>query len=64
MKFTKMQGAGNDFIVINNIEEKLPQGAGLRAGQTAVHAAHVDRCGWYDDRGRAAKRRRLPHVFL
>lgn len=25
MKFTKMQGAGNDFIVINNIEEKLPQ---------------------------------------
>lgn len=24
MKFTKMQGAGNDFIVINNIEEKLP----------------------------------------
>lgn len=25
MKFTKMQGAGNDFIVINNVEEKLPQ---------------------------------------
>ena len=25
MKFTTMQGAGNDFIVINNIEEKLPQ---------------------------------------
>ena len=25
MKFTKMQGAGNDFIVINNIEEKIPQ---------------------------------------
>ena len=25
MKFTKMQGAGNDFIVINNMEEKLPQ---------------------------------------
>ena len=24
MKFTKMHGAGNDFIVINNIEEKLP----------------------------------------
>lgn len=24
MKFTKMQGAGNDFIVINNIEEQLP----------------------------------------
>ncbi|MEY8297485.1 MAG: diaminopimelate epimerase [Emergencia timonensis] len=23
MKFTKMQGAGNDFIVINNIEEQL-----------------------------------------
>ena len=25
MKFTKMQGAGNDFIVINNIVEKIPQ---------------------------------------
>jgi diaminopimelate epimerase len=25
MKFTKMQGAGNDFIIINNILEKLPQ---------------------------------------
>ncbi len=24
MKFTKMQGAGNDFIVINNMEEKIP----------------------------------------
>ena len=24
MKFTKMQGAGNDFIIINNMEEKLP----------------------------------------
>lgn len=25
MKFTKMQGAGNDFIIINNIEEKIPR---------------------------------------
>jgi len=25
MKFWKMNGAGNDFILINNIEEKLPQ---------------------------------------
>lgn len=25
MKFTKMQGAGNDFIIINNIEENLPR---------------------------------------
>ena len=25
MKFTKMQGAGNDFIVINNMEEMIPQ---------------------------------------
>ncbi len=24
MKYTKLHGAGNDFIVINNIEEKLP----------------------------------------
>ena len=25
MKFWKMNGAGNDFIIINNIEEKLPE---------------------------------------
>lgn len=25
MKFWKMNGAGNDFVVINNIEEKLPE---------------------------------------
>ena len=25
MKFTKMQGAGNDFIIINNIEEHIPE---------------------------------------
>ncbi|WMJ83859.1 hypothetical protein RBH76_00055 [Oscillospiraceae bacterium MB24-C1] len=24
MKFWKMNGAGNDFIILNNIEEKLP----------------------------------------
>ena len=24
MKFTKMQGAGNDFIIINNIAEHIP----------------------------------------
>lgn len=24
MKFTKMQGTGNDFIIINNMQEKLP----------------------------------------
>ncbi|MBQ0072515.1 MAG: hypothetical protein KBS81_11800, partial [Spirochaetales bacterium] len=24
MKFWKMNGAGNDFLVINNMEEKLP----------------------------------------
>ncbi len=24
MKYTKMHGAGNDFIIINNIEEKIP----------------------------------------
>lgn len=24
MRFTKMHGAGNDFIIINNLEEKLP----------------------------------------
>ncbi|MBQ9961143.1 MAG: diaminopimelate epimerase [Firmicutes bacterium] len=25
MKFTKMHGAGNDFIIINNIEERIPE---------------------------------------
>ena len=25
MKYTKMHGAGNDFIIINNIEEKIPE---------------------------------------
>lgn len=25
MRFTKMQGAGNDFILINNIEEQIPE---------------------------------------
>ena len=24
MKFTKMHGAGNDFVIINNMEEKIP----------------------------------------
>ena len=24
MEFTKMQGTGNDFIIINNIEAKIP----------------------------------------
>ena len=24
MDFTKMQGAGNDFIIINNMELKIP----------------------------------------
>ena len=24
MKFWKMNGAGNDFIILNNLEERLP----------------------------------------
>ncbi|MGN0970037.1 MAG: diaminopimelate epimerase, partial [Evtepia sp.] len=27
MKFWKMNGAGNDFIILNNLEEKLPETA-------------------------------------
>ena len=27
MKFWKMNGAGNDFLVLNNLEEKLPHSA-------------------------------------
>ena len=26
MRFTKMNGAGNDFIILNNLIEDLPQG--------------------------------------
>ena len=26
MRFWKMNGAGNDFLVLNNLEEKLPEG--------------------------------------
>ncbi len=37
MKFTKMHGAGNDFIIINNIEEKIPQ---EKAGQLAKKLCH------------------------
>ena len=32
MEFTKMHGAGNDFIVINNIEMKIPE---AKLGQLA-----------------------------
>ena len=24
MEFTKMQGAGNDFIILNNMDNKIP----------------------------------------
>ena len=24
MRFTKMNGAGNDFLILNNLEERLP----------------------------------------
>ena len=40
MHFTKMHGAGNDFIIINNIEEKLPRGA-LPALAKRLCAAHT-----------------------
>ena len=40
MRFTKMHGAGNDFIIINNIEEKLPRGA-LPALAKRLCAAHT-----------------------
>lgn len=34
MKFTKIQGAGNDFIIINNMEERIPvDRLGLAASQ-------------------------------
>ncbi len=37
MKFTKMHGAGNDFIIINNIEEKLPVSELGKLAETLCH---------------------------
>lgn len=34
MKFWKMNGAGNDFIILNNLEEHLPHGAFPRIART------------------------------
>ena len=34
MKFWKMNGAGNDFIIINNIEEKLPSSSFSKIAKT------------------------------
>ncbi len=63
MKFTKNAGAGNDFIVINNIEEKYRRHS-LRRWPDGCARGACRSVRWHDDRGRAAKRRRLPHVFL
>lgn len=41
MRFTKMHGAGNDFIIINNIDGVIPEPAlpGLAAGLCAQHVS-------------------------
>lgn len=41
MRFTKMHGAGNDFIIINNIDGTIPEPAlpGLAAGLCAQHVS-------------------------
>ncbi len=41
MRFTKMHGAGNDFIIINNIDGTIPESAlsGLAAGLCAQHVS-------------------------
>ena len=41
MRFTKMHGAGNDFIIINNIDGAIPESAlpGLAAGLCAQHVS-------------------------
>ena len=41
MRFTKMHGAGNDFIIINNIDGAIPEPAlpGLAAGLCAQHVS-------------------------
>ena len=42
MKFTKMQGAGNDFIIINNMEEKLSV---EKLGEANMHKTTFHRSG-------------------
>ncbi len=37
MRFCKMNGAGNDFIIINNIEEKLPHDSFPALAKTLCH---------------------------
>ena len=41
MHFTKMHGAGNDFIIINNIDGAIPESAlpGLAVGLCAQHVS-------------------------
>ncbi len=41
MRFTKMHGAGNDFIIINNIDGAIPESAlpGLAVGLCAQHVS-------------------------
>ena len=34
MKFWKMNGAGNDFLILNNLEERLPAEAFPRLART------------------------------
>ena len=37
MRFCKMNGAGNDFLILNNMEEKLPHSAFPAIAQTLCH---------------------------
>ena len=37
MRFTKMNGAGNDFIILNNLIEDLPQGVFPTIARTLCH---------------------------
>lgn len=37
MKFTKMEGAGNDFIIINNIDEQIPREAQGKLAKELCH---------------------------
>ena len=37
MRFTKMNGAGNDFIILNNLIENLPQGVFPTIARTLCH---------------------------
>lgn len=64
MKFWKMNGAGNDFIVIDNRDGTVDAAQWPRIARTLCRAAPVPRRGRPDGGGAPGQRRRLPDAVL